>query len=307
MKRHDVAVVGEIYTDHILTGFDRWPQPGEEVYAPHYAREIGGGAAITACALAKLGRSVSLVGIIGRDADWMVGRLQSFGVASDGLAKTNGNTGVTVSVSIREERSFFSHVGVNKDLQMMLESETMLTALGGARHVHFALPLEHKTASRLLPVLRARGCTTSLDVGFHPEWLQAAPSLETCRAVDYFFPNEKEAALMCGGESVDYMTFVQQAGFSWPVVKLGASGAVMLANGIRYEARAPSISVIDTTGAGDVFDAGFIDAHLDAASPQDCLRRACACGALSTRAAGALPALPDRIELERMCGQAHGS
>ncbi len=293
MKKYDVAIVGEIYIDHIFTGFDRWPQPGEEVYAPQYTREVGGGAAITAGALAKLGRSVDLVGIIGTgDTNWIVDRLRTFGVSDDGLLKGDGNTGVTVSVSIGDERSFYSHAGVNKDLQMMLRSEAMLAALCRARHVHFALPLEREIALSLLPVLRERGCTTSLDVGFHPEWLQAKPNLDICRAVDYFFPNEREAALLCGGEGVDYLTFAQQEGLSLPVVKRGRSGAAMIANGIRHEALPPPIVVVDTTGAGDVFDAGFIDAQLDAAPPLDCLRRACTCGALSTRSAGALSALP---------------
>jgi len=308
MKKHDVSVVGEIYADHIFTGFERWPQPGEEVYAPQYTREVGGGAAITACALAKLGRSVDLVGIIGaNDTAWMGDRLRAFGVSDDGLVKTDGNTGITVSVSIREERSFFSHAGINKKLQMMLGSEAMLAALCQARHVHFALPLEREIALRLLPVLRERGCTTSLDIGFHPEWLRAPPNLDIWRAVDYFFPNEKEAALICGGEGMDYLTFAAQRGVSRPVLKRGQFGAAMIADGIRYQAPSPHISVVDTTGAGDVFDAGFIDAHLDAASPQDCLRRACACGALSTRAAGALSALPDRVELKRMCERSHGA
>jgi sugar/nucleoside kinase (ribokinase family) len=308
MKKHDVAVVGEIYIDHIFTGFDRWPQPGEEVYAPQYTREVGGGAAITACALAKLGRSVDLVGIVGAsDADWIVGRLRAFGVSEDGLEKGDGDTGVTVAVSIHEERSFFSHAGANKSLQMMLETETVLAALCEARHVHFALPLERKLGLRLLSVLQAQGCSTSLDVGYHPEWLQARTNLDICRAVDYFLPNEKEATLVCGAEDLDYLTFARQRGVLQPIVKRGQSGAAMIADGIRHEALPPSISVIDTTGAGDVFDAGFIDAYLDSDSPRNCLRRACACGALSTRAAGALSALPERVELDRICGRHHGT
>jgi len=308
MKKLDVAVVGEIYLDHIFTGFDRWPQPGEEAYAPHYAREVGGGAAITACALAKLGRSVDLVGVIGAgDAVWIGNRLRAFDVSDDGLVKSGENTGVTVAVSIHEDRSFFSHAGANKQLQGMLGTEAMWASLCKARHVHFALPLEREPGLRLLAALRSRGCTTSLDVGFHPKWLQAPPNLDICRAVDYFLPNEKEAALFCGAEGVDYLTFAQQQGLSRPVLKRGRLGAAMIADGIRHEASPPSVSVIDTTGAGDVFDAGFIDAYLDGAVPQDCLRRACACGALSTRAAGALTALPQRAELERVYGQNHGA
>ena len=308
MKKHDVAVVGEIYVDHIFTGFDRWPQPGEEAFATHYARDVGGGAAITACALAKLGRSVNLIGVIGtEDAGWMEHRLRAFNVSATGLAKGEGSTGVTLSVSVHDERSFFSHAGENKKLQAALRSNAMLATLGEARHVHFAMPLDREIALQMLPVLRASGCTISLDVGFHPQWLQAPPNLDTCRAVDYFLPNEKEANLICGGEDVDYLTFALHNGFSRPVVKRGRLGAAMIANAIRYDEASPAIPVVDTTGAGDAFDAGFIDAHLDAASPQDCLRRACACGALSTRAAGALSALPGRIDLERMCGLVHGT
>jgi sugar/nucleoside kinase (ribokinase family) len=183
----------------------------------------------------------------------------------------------------------------------------MLASLRQARHVHLALPLEREPGLQLLSALRAQGCSTSLDVGFHPEWLQAPPNLDICRAVDYFLPNEKEAAIFCGTESGDYLAVAGKKGVARPVVKQGRSGAAMIADGVRCQASPPSASVIDTTGAGDVFDAGFIDAHLDGASPQECLRRACACGALSTRAAGALSALPDRAELEQVCEQTYGT
>jgi sugar/nucleoside kinase (ribokinase family) len=308
MKKYDVAVVGEIFIDHVFTGFGRWPNPGEEVFAPQYMRDVGGGAAITACALAKLDRSVSLVGIIGNeDANWIVNRLNAFGVSNDGIVQIDGSTGVTVSVSIGEERSFFSHAGVNWALQSMLGSDAVLKVLCQARHVHFALPLEHELALTLLPALKKSGCTTSLDVGFHPDWLRRPENLEICRTVDYFFPNEREAALLCGGEGMDYLTFAQERGLVCPVLKRGRSGAAMIANGVKYESPSLSVSVIDTTGAGDVFDAGFIDAQLDALSPEICLRRACVCGALSTRASGALSAVPDRIELERASELNHGA
>ena len=299
MKKHDVAVVGEIYIDHIFTGFAAWPQPGEEAFTREYMREIGGGAANTACALAKLGRSVSLFGVIGAaDAGWFDRRLHEFGVSSNGLEKTDGNTGVTVSVSMRDDRSFFSYMGENERLMAMLRSGSVLASLRRARHVHFAMPLEHEIAMDLLPALRAAGCTTSLDVGFTPEWLQARDSLDICRATDYFLPNEREATLLSGGDVGDYLWFAQRAGLSSPVAKLGSRGAAMLANGNEYQVSSSPVEVVDTTGAGDAFDAGFIDALLDEANPEDCLRRACICGALSTRAAGALAGLPQREELE---------
>jgi sugar/nucleoside kinase (ribokinase family) len=65
----------------------------------------------------------------------------------------------------------------------------------------------------------------------------------------------------------------------------------------------PEVQVVDTTGAGDAFDAGLIDALLDGAGPLQALRRAAICGALSTRSAGALNSLASRAELEKFYGQ----
>jgi sugar/nucleoside kinase (ribokinase family) len=309
MMTYDVAVIGEIYIDHIFTGFANWPRPGEEVFTRHYTREIGGGAVNTACALARLGRTVRLIGVIGiADAEWFEGRLGAFNVSSEALAKVEGNTGVTVSVSTQGDRSFFSYAGENDRLMPLLRSDAMLASLRQARHVHFAMPLAREVATVLLPALRLAGCTTSLDVGFQAEWLHSPGNLETCRAVDYLFPNEKEASLLSGGrDAIGYLSFARQNGFPRPVVKLGSRGAAMLAHGLPYEVSPPMVETVDTTGAGDAFDAGFIDALLDAASPEDCLQRACICGALSTRAAGALCALPHRKEVEIIHDQVYAS
>lgn len=308
MPKHDVAVIGEIYIDHVFTGFAHWPQPGEEVFARGYTREIGGGATNTACALARLGRSVSLFGVIGvADAGWFESRLRAFNVSGDNLEKVAGNTGVTVSVSMRDDRSFFSHAGENKMLAPMLRSEEFLTSLRQARHVHFAMPLTRDIALYLLSALRAGGCTTSLDVGFHPEWLRAPENLDICRATDYLLLNEKEAALLAEGDALNYLTLAQQKGLSRPIVKRGSRGAAMIADGTLYDVFPPLVSVVDTTGAGDAFDAGFIDGLLDAAMPEDCLRRACICGALSTQAAGALTALPLREEIESVYEQTYAT
>jgi sugar/nucleoside kinase (ribokinase family) len=163
--------------------------------------------------------------------------------------------------------------------------------------VHFALPLDHKLATVLLSALRAAGCSTSLDVGFQSAWLSSSAALDTCRATDYFLPNEREALLLAGGGAADYLAFAEQNGARAPLIKLGSRGAAMKVNGMLYEVASPIVEVVDTTGAGDAFDAGFIDALLDEADPVDCLRRACICGGLSTRRAGALQGLPLREEI----------
>ena len=298
MTKYDVAVVGEIYIDHIFTGFSAWPQPGEESFARQYHREIGGGAANTACALGRLERTVDLIGIIGAsDTDWFEARLMEFGVSSNGIHRAAGNTGVTASVSMVDDRSFFTYTGANEQLMDMLRSNVMLTSLTRARHVHFALPLDRELARDLLPALREAGCTTSLDVGFQRTWLTSQANLDTCRTIDYFLPNEREALLLCGGGAAEYLAFAQKNGLQAAVIKLGPYGAAMQVNHMTYKVSSPAVDVVDTTGAGDAFNAGFIDALLDEAAPEDCLRRACICGGLSTRAEGSLRALPRREEV----------
>jgi len=306
--QYDVAVIGEIYIDHVFIGFSGWPQPGEEAFARQYYREIGGGATNTACALGRLGRIVKLIGVIGAaDAVWFQRRLAEFGVASDGIAITEGNTGVTASVSLRDDRSFFTYLGENEKLMGMLCSDTVLSSLSRARHVHFAMPIDHALAGEMLSSLRSAGCTTSLDVGFQRSWLTSPSALDTCRAADYFLPNEREVMLIAGGNTSTYLKLARETGLPRAVIKLGSRGAVMQVNDRTYEAASPAVDVVDTTGAGDAFDAGFIDALLDHAEAEDCLRRACICGGLSTRVAGALAALPDREELREAYEQTYTS
>lgn len=299
MKLWDVIVVGEVYVDHVMTGFATWPRPGEEVITDNYTREIGGGAAITACSLARLGRSVQLLAVIGAsDGAWLEQRLQQFGVALNSLRKVEGWTGITLSVSTREDRTFFTHAGANKHLERELRRRDTLPLLTQARHVHFAMPLPRTVGDRLLPLLRDSGTTVSLDVGYRPEWFSEPENRTICQTVDYLLPNEKEAGLICGSEDPrDYFRFAQQQRFQAPVLKLGARGAISVEAETIHGVPPPAVDAVDSTGAGDAFDAGFIDAVLDGASTKERLRRACICGALSTRVAGALGALPNREEL----------
>src|ERR1700761_1394837 len=149
--KYEVVIVGEMYIDHVFTGFSAWPQPGEEAFARSYSREIGGGAAATACGLGRLGRTVSVISIHGaKDAAWFESRLNEFGVATDSVRTTEGETGVTASVSLMNDRSFFTYAGENEKLMGMLCSGEMMDAMTSARHVHFAMPLDHELAAQLL-------------------------------------------------------------------------------------------------------------------------------------------------------------
>ncbi|PTR34364.1 sugar/nucleoside kinase (ribokinase family) [Luteibacter sp. OK325] len=309
LKSWDVAVVGEIYADHVFSGFPQWPGPGEEVIAENYLRELGGGAINTACALSRLGRRVRLVGLIGEaDLDWFESRLGDFGVSMDGIRLGSDGTGITVSVSTVEDRSFFTYAGVNRALPELLASPEIVADLAAARHVHFAMPLPRDLAAILLPLLRQAGCTTSLDVGYSPAWLRDPVNRPTFRDLDLFLPNAKEAALLSGDEEPSsFEAWSIGAGIGRAVMKQGAGGAwIADERGLR-RVPAPRIDAVDSTGAGDAFDAGLIDGLLDGDAIDGCVERGCVCGALCTTAAGALQALPHSPQLRTLREQTYGS
>ncbi|MBE1161852.1 carbohydrate kinase family protein [Dyella sp. 7MK23] len=308
MKRWDVVVVGEIYADHVFSGFQHWPAPGEEVHTDHYLRELGGGTVNTACGLARLQRRVRLVGLIGEaDREWFKSRLKSFGLSADGLRCSPLDTGVTVSVSTAQDRSFYTYPGANRRLTELLDDPGTRSELIAARHVHFAMPLAADLARRLFPLLHKAGCTTSLDVGFSPDWLQDPDNHWTCRAVDYFFPNQAEARLLSGDESAEaFRDWAQSVGLRHAVIKLGAAGAAAIVRNDLLRVPPPPVHAVDMTGAGDAFDAGFIDGVLNGESIEHCLQRACICGALCTTRIGALEGLPDLFSLRSTYEQIYG-
>jgi ribokinase len=295
----DVAVIGEIYLDHVFSGFQDWPGSGEEIFTKQYACEPGGGAVTTACALSRLGRSVQLIGLVGEDQfAALEERLASFAVPTDFIRRTRERSGVTVSISTKKDRSFFTYRGVNEKLaQYLQENASLLDVAATAHHVHLAMPLTPEDGRVILPALKKLGARVSLDVGHHVEWLEDERSLEIVRAVDYMMPNEREAMILAGTPE-QYLERCRSIGVRHALVKLGSEGAKMLSDGIELRAMPPDVTTLDTTGAGDAFDAGFIDAVLSELPPRQWIEYGCICGALSTRAVGALEALPSRDEVE---------
>jgi sugar/nucleoside kinase (ribokinase family) len=299
-RRWDVALFGDSFVDHVLSGFPRWPLPGEEAFAQSYRREGGGGAVNTACGLARLGRKSALFSITGNDdGDWLIHRIQDFGVDTSEMLHGDLPTGLTVSVSAPEERAFFTYRGVNAALDTLLSDPLVWERLAQARYVHFAFAPQREPAIAVFEKLRSSGCAVTLDTGWHEDWLRDRSNLEVIRQTSVFFPNEREAQAIAGTKDPSQMLdFFAQHGVGCVVIKLGRMGAVMVQAGIRYECPGFDVDVVDTTGAGDAFNSGFIHALLDNQPPQRCLEIACLCGALSTRAAGALQALPTPEELE---------
>ena len=286
MALHIVAA-GEIYIDQVLAGFTSWPQPGEEAFASSLVKEVGGGAPHTAAGLARLGRDVALVGPIGNDP-WARARLEQLGVKTDRLWQhTSEPTGTTIAVSMPGERTFFTYRGAN------VAVEAALREVPRADHLHLGVAC----SAELLTWLCRRAKTISIDAGWHPHWLRDDAVKQALRAVTWFMPNEIEAAALTGESDPTEMLRQFEALQIRAVVKLGAAGSATIVNGKYRQVDSIPIDPVDTTGAGDCFDAGFLDAWLSGEDLETCLASGNICGALSTRKMGGMNGFPTREEM----------
>ena len=299
-KEFDCITVGDLFIDIVMSGFPALPRLGEEAIAQPMRPEVRGGAAITACGLARLGARTSILALVGQsDGAWAVERLQSGGVRTD-LTRFHLSepTGLTVAVSTREDRAFFTYTGANQFLNELLRDPQTPLQLARARHVHFAMPIAPALLRQLAGRLHEAGTTISLDVGWQPGWLEDERSLDALREVDLFFPNEREAERMTGQSSPEGMLqSLAAAGASCVALKLGPRGSMLLCGDEILECPPHPVDALDSTGAGDCFDAGFLHGWLQDASPEECLRLGNLCGALSTRALGGVTAFPHPLEL----------
>lgn len=300
-SRLDVLVAGDLFLDLVMSGFPSWPQPGEESFAKKFHKEVGGGAAITACGLSKLGFRTGVLGVVGKDdGQWMLDELRGRGVETSWIHVTDREpTAFTVSVSSTRDRAFLTYGGANRELTAVLGKLTGIAEQTRVRHIHLAHAVNPPQAKSLFQAVRDQGWSLSLDVGWHPEWFADPRAIAALRLVDTFFPNEREAAEITQKKEPGRMLEAfKEMGLRRVALKLGAAGAALLWDGeITFHQPGPT-DAVDTTGAGDCFDAGFLYAWLRGMAPSLCLRAGAACGELSVRAMGGIAGVPSREELE---------
>jgi sugar/nucleoside kinase (ribokinase family) len=297
----DVLVAGDLFVDMVMSGFRSWPpSPGEEVFAERFCREIGGGAAITACGMARLGVKAGVAGVVGKtDGPWLIESLQAGGVNTSAIKQSSQEpTAVTVSVSSATDRTFLTYMGANRELPALLREMSSHGEFMNARHVHLACAPDPAEVKNVFRQAKAQGGSLSVDAGWHPEWLTDSRCKEQLRNVDIFLPNEREAALMTGEtEPLRILEALQKLGIATVALKLGARGAALLSGGKIMFCAPVDVQSVDSTGAGDCFDAGFVFAWLRGDDPQRCLKTGTICGALSTRRLGGIAGFPTIAEL----------
>ena len=283
MSSARLLCAGEAFEDLVFIGLERLPGPGEEVRTNRFSATIGGGAVITAVAAARLGVDVGLVSAL---SDAAVTRLRDEKIRVTNLRKRGEPHAITAALSTGPERAFVTFDGVNLKLGTRLGPVLSKVRTG---HVHLALyPRDTREWRRRLVALRRRGVTTSCDFGWN-DALARDPGLPgLLDAMDVVFVNEREAMLYAGTDDFERALNVWRNEQSLVVIKLGAEGSRCVCTKGEYRVPAPKVQAVDTTGAGDAFNGGFLSAWLRKAPLVECLRVGNRIGAASTRKAGGI-------------------
>lgn len=308
----DLLVVGDCNPDVLVLGGDVTPAFGQqEKLVGSISLVVGGSATITAVAAARLGLRVALAAAVGDDpaGQFMLGQLAAAGVDCRAVAiRPDTATGMTVALSRGGDRAILTALGA---MPTLTAPDVPLALLGRARHVHVSsyFLVERSLGpglAELLAFARRTGATTSLDTNWDPAERWTGEQLRAVMAhVDLLLPNETEAVLLSGQPDLrQAVTALTAAGLRL-AVKRGPDGA-LCADGTRLvPVAAPALpdgSVVDTTGAGDCFNAGLIAGLLRGLDLPAAARLGCAVATLSTRAAGGTAATPGLGEALRLAG-----
>lgn len=308
----DVLVIGEVNADVVVRGDDPRPVFGQvERWVDGVDLVVGSSSVIFACGAARLGLRIAIVGVVGDDA---IGRFMLTSMAERGLDTSairvdpRVPTGASVILTSATDRAILTAPGTTPLLRV---ADVPPALVRRARHVHagsvFLLDVARPDLPALFRAARAAGSTTSFDTNWDPRDAWDGGVRALLAETDVFLPNAAEATRIAGEADVEVAARALVAlGARVVAVKLGPEGALASTADSRI-ARCPALSVqsIDTIGAGDAFDAGFLAGWLAGRPLEACLALGVACGSLSTRGVGgtvAQPTLPEAEAAARAAG-----
>jgi sugar/nucleoside kinase (ribokinase family) len=297
----DILVAGEINPDLILTG-DVNPAFGQvEKLVDVASLTIGSSSAIFACGAARLGLKVAFLGVCGDDlfGRFMLEQMHARGVdVSHVIVRAGGQTGLSVILNRGADRAILTHPGL---IAALRASDIPDSLLRMARHLHVASYFLQTNLQPDLPTLfrraRALGLTTSLDTNYDPSELWSGFE-QLLSVTTIFLPNEKEALSLSQQSNINLAAEELGARVDTLAIKLGAEGALGVCQGEKIRVASIPVQVVDTVGAGDSFDAGFLYGYLQRWTLENSLRLACVCGGLSTQRAGGTDGQPSLDEAQ---------
>lgn len=293
----DCIVAGDANVD-ILVQSTAKLEPGKEKLAQDINLVLGGSSSITAFNLASLGSRVAFCGVVGQDlfGSFVADFLARAGIDLSSLVRSpREKTGVTLWIRNRGQRAGLTYSGGIAALRASDISDDLLQS---ARHLHvgayFLQTKLHSRAASLFKRAKTFGLTTSLDCNYDPAERWDSHLTSVLRYTDVFLPNEQEARLLTGVSDVREAARELNKLAHAVVVKRGARGVLACAGQDTFTIPAIKTRVVDTTGAGDSFNAGFLHTFLQKKDLKACALAGVKAAARSVTAAGGTAAFEGR-------------
>lgn len=296
-KKSGIGVVGELNLDLVLYGLPGHFELDREYLASNLNLTLGSSSAIFAHNFALLGNRVDFHAAVGNDplGKLCLERLTESGVDISAVRKfPDKKTGLTVILPQPEKRFILTYPGVMADMRFEdLDLERILES----RHLHLSSYFLQKALRPRVPDLfrlaKEAGLSTSMDTNDDPDDRWERDVLEVLPWVDTLLPNEDEACRLA--RMTDPMLALDFLATRVPLVvmKRGEKGALARRGSELFEALPPRVVAVDTIGAGDSFDAGFLHKLIRGAKIEECLRYGNLTGALSTTRSGGTEAFRD--------------
>jgi len=298
--RFDLLILGDANPDLMVRGNVPPDLDRTEALVDRADLVIGGSGAIAACGAARLGLRVAFAGVVGDD---VLGRFVRDSLAEREIDTTgllvapDRSTGLSIVLSGRGERTVLRAPGTMADLRAEVVDRSLVR---DARHVHVSSYYAQTGLRPDLPGLfrDARGgrASTSIDPNWDPgeEW--DGDLLTLLSTTDCFFPNSAEARAITGVDDIDVAAMALAERGTVVAVKFGQGGGLAVWGDEVVRSESIPTDVVDTTGAGASFDAGFLAGRLAGWPLGRCLQLAVACGSLSTRGVGGTAAQPTMEE-----------
>ncbi len=302
MRDIDLLVVGDCNPDLVLSGGDVRPAFGQgERMVGAADLVIGGSSSIAACGAARLGLTTAFAGVVGDDLFGHFTReaMTAAGVDMSPVATDPTTpTGLSVVLTEGEDRATLTAQGTIGAVTAALVSDALLAR---TRHVHtggYFLQDAAGEIGELFRRARAAGATTSLDPGADPAERWDGGLAGLMPVIDQLLPNEVEACGIAGIGDVEAAALALAARGPEVLVKCGPAGVLAVSGATVVRAPALAGELVDTIGAGDSTNAGWLAGRLNGWPIDRAARLAAVCGSLSTRARGGTAAQPTLAEAE---------
>ncbi|MFN3283226.1 MAG: carbohydrate kinase family protein [Pseudothermotoga sp.] len=287
-----VAVFGKVNVDTFL--YIDQIRIGENHMCQQTLVDIGGKGANTAIGLVKLGIDCHLVACVGNDAisQSVVKKLEKTGVDTSFIKSCNAQTGKTFVVVESNGRNTMFHIlGANSHLSPEMIDWTFLEK-STAVFLQLGIPID--TVREIVLMSKRNGKYVYIDpAGFVDESF-----LEIVAYADTIAPNENELLRMTKETDIEKAAKkLLSFGVEEVVVKLGSKGATFFSEKTSIHVDAYKVDVVDTTGAGDAFNAAYITGKMKKLSLKDTLKLAVAASAICVTRQGTSSASPTKEEL----------